>query len=356
MSEQGFEARDRHNQQRPMLKPPKINMTRKTHNTPAEKKAAPKKRKAPVKAPEPEEESDYSGLEDSEPSDQEMPEVAAVDNAQVLAAAQERTESMKVKLQKQADSEADTSPSAVIYLGHVPHGFFEPQMQSFFGQFGTVTNLRLARSKRTGASKGYGFVQFQYLGIAEIVAEAMNGYMMFGRTLTCQVMPVNKVHKNLFKGVQRRNGQHLRAQRKFRIAMNKEKTAEQTTKRQQRLIKREALLRKRLAAQGIDYEFDGYAAEAPEQPAAAAVEPPRKKTKTATPATIVEEPEEQEEQEEPAAVEPTPKKPTRAASKKKTALSQKKKTTSQKKTTSTTPGKKKQQSKRKPSKRKAPTN
>lgn len=35
-----------------------------------------------------------------------------------------------------------------IYVGHIPHGFFEEQMKKFFSQFGQVTRVRLARSKK----------------------------------------------------------------------------------------------------------------------------------------------------------------------------------------------------------------
>lgn len=36
----------------------------------------------------------------------------------------------------------------VIYLGHIPHGFYEEEMKSYFSQFGTVTRLKLYRSKK----------------------------------------------------------------------------------------------------------------------------------------------------------------------------------------------------------------
>ena len=41
---------------------------------------------------------------------------------------------------------------AVVYLGHIPHGFYEEQMRSFFGQFGTVCRLRLARNTKARPS------------------------------------------------------------------------------------------------------------------------------------------------------------------------------------------------------------
>jgi len=36
----------------------------------------------------------------------------------------------------------------VLYLGHIPHGFYEDQLRSYFSQFGTVTRLRLSRNKK----------------------------------------------------------------------------------------------------------------------------------------------------------------------------------------------------------------
>ena len=58
---------------------------------------------------------------------------------------------------KQAHAGGKTTGSnipGVVYLGHVPHGFYEKEMRAFFTQFGAVTRLRLSRSKRTGRSKG----------------------------------------------------------------------------------------------------------------------------------------------------------------------------------------------------------
>ena len=36
----------------------------------------------------------------------------------------------------------------VIYIGHLPFGFFEDQLRGFFSQFGTITRLRLSRNKK----------------------------------------------------------------------------------------------------------------------------------------------------------------------------------------------------------------
>lgn len=44
-------------------------------------------------------------------------------------------------------------PSGVIYIGHIPHGFYEEAMNGFFGQFGDVVRVRLSRSKKSGRCK-----------------------------------------------------------------------------------------------------------------------------------------------------------------------------------------------------------
>ena len=35
-----------------------------------------------------------------------------------------------------------------MYLGHIPHGFYEEEMRKYFSQFGRVTRLKLSRSKK----------------------------------------------------------------------------------------------------------------------------------------------------------------------------------------------------------------
>jgi hypothetical protein len=38
----------------------------------------------------------------------------------------------------------------VLYLGRIPHGFYEDEMKAYFEQFGDVSRLRLARNKKVG--------------------------------------------------------------------------------------------------------------------------------------------------------------------------------------------------------------
>ena len=53
----------------------------------------------------------------------------------------------------------------------------------FFSQFGKLTRVRLSRNKKTGKAKHYAFLEFQYPEVAEVAAEAMNGYFLFTQVM-----------------------------------------------------------------------------------------------------------------------------------------------------------------------------
>ena len=105
----------------------------------------------------------------------------------------------------EVEKEKKTSKkSAVVYLGHIPNDFQEVQMREFFQQFGTIKHLRLSRSKKTGGSKHYGFIEFETPEVAEIVADTMNNYYLFGQKLVCEVMKPSDIHAEIWKGANKR--------------------------------------------------------------------------------------------------------------------------------------------------------
>lgn len=148
----------------------------------------------------------------------------------------------------------------VVYVGHLPLGLHEPQIKTYFEQFGKVLRLRLSRSKKTGASKGYAFVEFDCDEVAKIVAETMNNYLMGERLIKCHVIPPEKVHEKLFVGSKRL---FKKPSRPAVTRYNRENTAEQNAKLKDKLLRKEWKLRKRLAAHGIEYDFPGFAAQLP---------------------------------------------------------------------------------------------
>ncbi|KAM9284663.1 MKI67 FHA domain-interacting nucleolar phosphoprotein [Cariama cristata] len=161
------------------------------------------------------------------------------------------------RVRKNRAAKEELTPG-VVYVGHLPRGLCEPQIYEYFEQFGTVTRLRLSRSKKTGASKGYGFIEFESDDVAKIVADTMNNYLFSERLLKCQFLSPERVHENLFKNcnkIFRKPSQP--AVRRY----NKIRSLIQKAKMTKRLLRKEKLLRKRLAEKGLDYDFPGFAAQ-----------------------------------------------------------------------------------------------
>ena len=113
-----------------------------------------------------------------------------------------RKQDLARKLKDANSNKSDES--GVLYVGRIPHGFHEHQMKSYFSQFGTVRHLRLSRSKKTGRSRHYAFLEFDSSEVARIVADTMNNYLLFGHILKCSVIPPEQIHPNLWIGADKR--------------------------------------------------------------------------------------------------------------------------------------------------------
>ncbi|KAK7690644.1 hypothetical protein QCA50_005743 [Cerrena zonata] len=240
------------------------------------KRAASKKSKKPSPSPEPTDEEDQDEKEDEgegegeetekegeffgfstdddgdSSDDDDLNEAPALDVTKLPTIAKDDA-TVKRKL-----DQAKKKPAAdkgVIYLGRVPHGFYEDQMKSYFTQFGDVTRLRLSRNKRTGRSKHYAFIEFDSSSVAKIVAETMDNYLLMGHILTCKVIPKDEVHPELWIGANRK-WRAVPATRAARVKHNKPRTEEEQQKVESRLVKRQSEKKRKLAEAGIDYDFD----------------------------------------------------------------------------------------------------
>jgi nucleolar protein 15 len=148
---------------------------------------------------------------------------------------------------------ASTHQRGIVYFSHIPHGFYEKEMRSFLSQFGTVTNLRLGRSKKTGQSKGYAFVQFLYTDVAKIVVDTMNNYLMFEKLMKCQLVPVEKAKSSIFRGKINPQMPPLKANRiKAKKLVNAKRTDAQDARRVKRQMASLNNLKERLAEFGVD--------------------------------------------------------------------------------------------------------
>jgi len=101
---------------------------------------------------------------------------------------------------KEASADDPERTPGVIYIGRIPHGFFEVQMRAYLSQFGDILHLRLARNRKTGKSQHYGFVEFKSKAVAEIVAKTMDKYLLFGHILQVRTVPQEQVKESMWKG------------------------------------------------------------------------------------------------------------------------------------------------------------
>ncbi|XP_076341802.1 MKI67 FHA domain-interacting nucleolar phosphoprotein-like [Tachypleus tridentatus] len=156
-----------------------------------------------------------------------------------------------IKAFQKKQRQEDVLVPGVVYLKHIPHGFYENEMYKYFSQFGKIKNLRLGRSKKTGGSRGYAYIEFQCDEVAKIVAETMNNYLMFDQLMKCKFIPPEMVHPLT-----------LRVQGKIHLAksvtmfhQNKWKCPE---KERKNLVKRakDQENQARLAELGVTFDFD----------------------------------------------------------------------------------------------------
>ncbi|XP_054806164.1 uncharacterized RNA-binding protein C1827.05c [Prosopis cineraria] len=143
--------------------------------------------------------------------------------------------------------------ASVLYVGRIPHGFYEKEMEGFFGQFGTIRRLRIARNKKTGKSKHFGFIQFESPEVAKIVAETMHNYLLQEHVLQVHLIPPEDVHPKLWRGFNYRF-KPLDSSKIERMRLGKERTLEEQQKLVEKIMKRNEKRRKRIEAAGIDYE------------------------------------------------------------------------------------------------------
>jgi nucleolar protein 15 len=159
-----------------------------------------------------------------------------------------------------------SSKPRVIYVGSLPHGFYEEQMRSYFGQFGDVLRVKVSRNKKTGKSKHYAFVEFKHAEVASIVAESMDNYLLGNHVLKVKLMRPEDVHPETFKGVKGGLGEKVAERSGFKIVPWNKRAAEQHNKKRgekgernrlKKLAKKEKERMKKIKESGIDYDFEG---------------------------------------------------------------------------------------------------
>jgi len=123
----------------------------------------------------------------------------------------------------------------------------------------------LSRSKKTGRSRGYAFIEFRDKKVAEIAVTTMDKYIIFGKQIDCHMIQPELAHRDMFKNGNR-DWVFVPTALKFRNKKNIEqlpeseggKTLEQRVQRVQGLLEKEKEKRIRLKELGIEYDYPGY--------------------------------------------------------------------------------------------------
>ena len=158
-----------------------------------------------------------------------------------------------------------TENPGVVYVGRIPHGFYEKEMREYFSQFGTISRLRLSRNKKTGASKHFAFIEFASDEVAKIVAETMDNYLMFGHILKCKYADAESLHAEVWEGANKK----FRKIPHHKLAREKEEKARDglTPKKIERKMGKERRKRenkqKQMKELGYEYELPKLVEPAP---------------------------------------------------------------------------------------------
>eukprot|EP01105_Mastigella_eilhardi_P006972 TRINITY_DN18463_c0_g1_i1.p1 TRINITY_DN18463_c0_g1~~TRINITY_DN18463_c0_g1_i1.p1 ORF type:complete len:272 (+),score=66.45 TRINITY_DN18463_c0_g1_i1:102-917(+) len=158
----------------------------------------------------------------------------------------------------------------VMYIGHLPFGFFETQLRRYFCQFGYITRLRVSRNRRSGHFRHFAFVEFDEPESARIATETMNGYILFGRRLVCTLVPNDDMHPDAFYQGEikhadlRQSEVHLKRQRRY----NELATDDHGWRKPmvEKLLAAERRRRKSIRDSGVDYDYPGFRALVKQDP------------------------------------------------------------------------------------------
>ncbi|XP_062163304.1 splicing factor-like protein 1 [Alnus glutinosa] len=74
-----------------------------------------------------------------------------------------------------------------LYIGYLPPTLEDDGLISLFSPFGDIVMAKVIKDRVTGMSKGYGFVKYADIQMANNAIASMNGYRLEGRTIAVRV-------------------------------------------------------------------------------------------------------------------------------------------------------------------------
>ena len=83
-----------------------------------------------------------------------------------------------------------------LYVGNLPFSFTEEQIRDLFSEYGQVEDVSLITDRKSGKSKGFGFVEMVNESEADDLINALDGNDIDGRPLKVnRSVPVRRVKK-----------------------------------------------------------------------------------------------------------------------------------------------------------------
>ncbi|MCX7985720.1 MAG: RNA-binding protein [Bacteroidales bacterium] len=73
--------------------------------------------------------------------------------------------------------------SVTLYVGNISYSMKEDELKQAFSKFGQVISVKIITDKRTGRSKGYGFVEMDNEADASEAMSSLNGKELAGRNV-----------------------------------------------------------------------------------------------------------------------------------------------------------------------------
>lgn len=143
--------------------------------------------------------------------------------------------------EKQQEKGVQDVYSSIIFVSRLPHGFQEKELSKYFSQFGDLKDARLARNKKTGNTRHYGFIEFVNKDDAKVAQETMNNYLLMGHLIQVRVLPKGSKIEKLYKY----------RHRSFQLAPVKKSTEELKERAQKKHEKRV----NKLKEAGIDFKW-----------------------------------------------------------------------------------------------------
>ena len=70
-----------------------------------------------------------------------------------------------------------------LYVGNLAYSTDKETLQNRFSEYGTVLSATVITDRQTGASKGFGFVEFEDDSCAQKAVSALNGKEVDGRRI-----------------------------------------------------------------------------------------------------------------------------------------------------------------------------